>query len=102
MLVDNNGSTNSGSLATIADTDSAKKVFSVGKVSFLLGASESFSAVCFGLVVVTFFVIIGKLSSPGGLMLGNALGLGFLVGSSFRSEFGLGFGGLALLLALYL
>lgn len=85
LFVDNDGSTNSGSLASIADTNSAEKVLSVGKISFLFGTSESFSTICFGLVVVTLFVIRCKLSSPAGLMLGNALGLGFLAGSSFRS-----------------
>jgi hypothetical protein len=72
------------------------------QVRLYLCTAESFAAFCLGLVFVALLFIFSALTSTIGLVFGNALGLGFLVRGSFGEGLGLGLGGLALLLALYL
>lgn len=87
-------------LAAAADADGAKEILGVGKIGFLLGATETLTLLGLGFAVALGF--LRELAGALGLALGDALGLALLVGSGFGFGLGLGFGSLLCLLALYL
>lgn len=71
------------------------------QVSILLSAAETLATLGLGLILVAGLVILGLAGETLGLVQGDALSLGFLVGGGLGVSLGLGLGGLARLLALY-
>jgi hypothetical protein len=74
----------------------------VGEIGLLLGTSESLTLLGLGLLDHLNVGGVGLLLGSVGLVLSNTLALGLLGGGGSFSSLGLGLGGLALLLALYL
>lgn len=99
--VDDDGSS-SGLGPTSADSDISKHVGGMGKIGLLLGTSESLTLLGRGLLDHLNVGSVGPLFGSVGLVLSNTLALGLLGGGGSFSSLGLGLGGLALLLALYL
>lgn len=98
--VNHDGRASDGAGTVIVDADFAKEVLGVVEVGLLLGSAQACAAL--GLVLLVFrLVLLGALAGSVGLVVGNALELGLFVGSGLGGELGLGFGGFALLFALY-
>ena len=87
-------------LAVVADADAGKQVLGVLQVGLLLLAAQALAALGLGLLLIV--LLLGQLARALGLLLGDALRLGLLVGGGFGFGLGFGLGGLLRLLALYL
>lgn len=102
--VENDGSTDGGSLAVVADANLAKEILGVSQVCILLGAAKTLATLGGSLILVILAEEAFRFTSTStlGLVLGNTLGLGLLVGGGFGISLGLGLSSLLCLLALYL
>jgi hypothetical protein len=98
--VDDNGGAGRGSLAGAADADAGKEVLGVPQVSLLLGLAQTLALLGLGLFVALLVAPFREGCGLGCQLLGNALGLGLLVGGGFGVSLGLCLGGLLGLLAL--
>ncbi len=98
--VDGHGAAGRGGLAVVADADAAEQVLGVAEVRLLLGAAEALALLALGLVLAFLVVGFGLGAGALGQAVGDALGLGLLVGGGFGVGLGLGLGGLLCLFAL--
>lgn len=73
--INNDGRTDSGSLAAVADTNVTEEVLRVGEIGILLGAAEALTALGRSLIVFAELCALVTQASTLSLVLGDTLGL---------------------------